>query len=212
MRGVAVGPPLEPGTRPVPRRGDHEAGPVRVLPRNRAGARPAPAQPAVHDEALALRSGRGGVLPEAGAEGNALLDPDAHLPHLPARPQGRVADGRLPARQLAGGGALDGADELHRHECLVLARRQAGPPGLRALRPRPARRWLRARDPRRSPDPRGARAARARVLRQDERRRRDSRARPDCASSDLRADLRRSRSAWRAGSRSGTRGWSRPNG
>ena len=58
-RGAAVGPPHEPGTRPVPRRGDHEAGPVRVLPRDRAGARPAPAQPAVHDEALALRSRAG---------------------------------------------------------------------------------------------------------------------------------------------------------
>jgi hypothetical protein len=54
------------------------------------------------------------------------MDPDARLPHLPARR--RVADGRLPARQLAGGRALDGADELHRHERLVLARRQAGPP------------------------------------------------------------------------------------
>src|ERR671915_141413 len=165
LRGAAVGPPLEPGTRLVPRRRDHEAGPVRVLPRDRAGARPAPAEPAVHDEALALRSGRGGVLPEAGAEGDALLDPDAHVPHLPAR--GRVAARRLPARQLAGGGALDGADELHRHERLVLARRQAAPPGLRALRPRPAGArctgWrLRPRDPRRSPDPRGARATRAR--------------------------------------------------
>src|SRR5918994_4642683 len=79
LRGAAVGPPLEPGTGPVPRRRDHEAGPVRVLPRDRAGARPAPAQPAVHDEALALRSGRGRVLPEAGAEGDALLDSDAYL-------------------------------------------------------------------------------------------------------------------------------------
>src|SRR5918995_7320984 len=144
LRGAAVGPPLEPGTCLVPRRRDHEAGPVRVLPHDRAGARPPPARPAVHDEALALRSGRGGVLPEAGAEGYALLDPDAHVPHLP--PRGRVAARRLPARQLAGGGALDGADELHRHERLVLARRQAAPPGLRALRPRPARRRLRARD------------------------------------------------------------------
>src|SRR5215203_1047358 len=131
VHGAAVGPPLEPGTRPVPRRGDHEAGSVRVLPRDRAGARTAPAQSAVHDEALALRSGRGRVLPEAGAEGNAILDPDAHLPHLPAR--GRVAARRLPARQLAGGVALDGADELRRHERLVLARRQAAPPRLRAL-------------------------------------------------------------------------------
>ena len=137
-------------------------------------------------------------------------DPDARLPHLSAR--GRVAARRLPARQPAGGGALDGADELHRHERLVLARRQAAPPGLRALRPRPTRRRLRARDPRRPPDPRGARAARARVLAV-------STAAPTgfTCSSRLRAERpssrpTRSRSAWRAGSRSGTRGWSRPNG
>src|SRR6187402_171935 len=84
LHGCAIGPSLEPGPCPVPRRRDHEAGPVRVLPRDRAGARPAPAQSAVHDEALALRSGWGGVLPKAGAEGHALLDPDPHLPDLPA--------------------------------------------------------------------------------------------------------------------------------
>src|SRR5918993_3115452 len=170
LRAAAVGPSLEPGTRPVPRRGDHEAGPVRVLPRDRDGARAAPAQSAVHDEALALRSGRGYVLPKAGAEGDAVLDPDPHLPHLPAR--GRVAARRLPPPQLAGGAALDGADELHRHERLVLARRQAAPPGLRALRPRSAR--LRAGRPSSRPT--------------------------------------RSRSVWRAGSRSGTQGLSRPSG
>ena len=75
LRGVAVGPPLEPGTRLVPRRRDHEAGPVRVLPRDRAGARSASAQPPVHDEALSVRCRRGRVLSEAGAEGDALLDP-----------------------------------------------------------------------------------------------------------------------------------------
>ena len=42
VRGAAVGPPHEPGTRPVPRRRDHQAGPVRVLPCDRAGPRPAP--------------------------------------------------------------------------------------------------------------------------------------------------------------------------
>ena len=99
---------------------------------------------------------RGGVLPEAGAEGNAFLDPDAHLPHLPARKGGsRLVD--FPLVNTPEAAALDGADELHRHERLVLARRQAGPAGLRALRPRPAGRRLRACDPRRSPDPRGAR-------------------------------------------------------
>src|SRR5437016_4260680 len=157
LRGAAVGSPLESGACPLPRGRDYEAGPVRVLPRDRAGARPAPPQPPVHDEALPLWSGRGRLLSEASAEGDAVVDPDAHLPHPPARR--RVAARRLPARQLDGGRALDGADELHRHERLVLTRRQAAPPGLRALRPRPARRRLRARDPRRSPDPRGTRPA-----------------------------------------------------
>ena len=76
----------------------------------------------------------------------------------------------------------------------------------------PPRRRLRARDPRRSPDPRGARAARARVLRQDERRGRDPRARPDRASSDLRADLRvrGARVTWARGAAPGRS--SRPSG
>ena len=92
LRGTAVGPPLEPGTRPVPRARDHEAGPVRVLPRDRAGARPAPAQPAVHDEALALRSGRGRLLPEAGAEGDALLDPTRTFRTYPREGESRLVD------------------------------------------------------------------------------------------------------------------------
>ena len=208
--GSAVGPPLEPGTRSVPGRGDHEAGPVRVLPRDRAGARPSPAQPAVHDEALALRRGRGGVLPEAGAEGDAGLDPDADVPHLPAR--GRAADGRLPTRQHAGGGALDGAVELHRHERLVLARRQAAPPGLRALRPRSARRRVRTRGPRRPPDPRGASSGSSSTPT-------SRRAGPTGSTFSSRSPAERpttrptrSQSAWPAGSRSGTRGSSRRNG
>ena len=66
----------------------------------------------------------------------------------PAR--GRLAAGRLRARQLARGAALDGADELRRHERVVLARRQARAARLRRLRPRPARR---RRSPTRSGSP-----------------------------------------------------------
>src|SRR5207237_4521713 len=102
--------------------------------------RPAPAQPAVHDEALPRRHLRAWLLPEAGTEGHAVVDPDASLPHLP--PRGRLAARRLPARRLDRGAPLDGADALHRHERLVLAGRPARPAGLRALRPRPARRRL----------------------------------------------------------------------
>jgi bifunctional non-homologous end joining protein LigD len=51
------------------------------------------------------------------------LGPDAAVPYLAAR--GRLAAGRLRARERAGRRGLDGADELHRHERVVLARRQA---------------------------------------------------------------------------------------
>src|SRR4029079_15183130 len=66
-----------------------------------------------------------------------------------------------------------------RHERLVLAGRQAGAPGLRRLRPRPAgvAQRVRAGDSGRAPDPGGARAARAPLVREDERRGRDPRAR-----------------------------------
>ena len=46
----------------------------------------------------------------------------------------------LPARQRRARAAVDGEHGLHRHEHVVLARRQAGPAGLRALRPRSGRR------------------------------------------------------------------------
>ena len=57
--------------------GDHEGRPDRLLPRRRAGARAAPARPAVHDAALSRRLARQGVLPEGRAEGHAGVDPDA---------------------------------------------------------------------------------------------------------------------------------------
>ena len=55
-------------------------------------------------------------------------------------PRRRRARGRLPARELGPRAALDGADALHRHERVVLARRQARPARLRRLRSRSARR------------------------------------------------------------------------
>ena len=45
----------------------------------------------------------------------------------------------LPARQRRARAAVDGQHGLHRHEHVVLARRQAVAAGLRALRPRPVR-------------------------------------------------------------------------
>ena len=131
-----------------------------TTPRSAPAIVPHLEEPAVHAQALSVRHPRPGVLPQAGAEGQAGLDPDAAVPHLAARRQGRVAARRLHARERARRGRLDGADELHRHERLVLARRQAGPARLRRLRPRPAgvAERLRAGDSRRPPRPRSARA------------------------------------------------------
>jgi bifunctional non-homologous end joining protein LigD len=74
-----------------------------------------------------------------GIYGEAFFQKQApkHLPSwIPTRqfrtwPRRRVAARRLRARQLAGSSALHGAEQLHRHERVVLARRQAGPAGLR---------------------------------------------------------------------------------
>jgi hypothetical protein len=58
-------------TRSSSRRGHHEGRPARLLPRRRAGARPAPEGPAVHDEALPRRARRQLLLPEGRAEAHA---------------------------------------------------------------------------------------------------------------------------------------------
>ena len=170
---------------------DHEAGPVRVLPHDRAGARPAPAQPAVHDEAHATEAGTPTFKQ---APKDALLIPTRTYRTYPRRAD---RGSSTPARQLAGGDA-----RMVQMNCIDMNARYSRvdrpDPRTRALRSRSARRRLRARDPRCSPDPRGARAADS-VLRRDERRRRihvPSR----CAPSDLRTDtrLRRTHSACEA--------------
>ena len=75
-RDYARGESHEPGSCPLSGRRGHEGRPVRVLPPGRRNAPAASAQPAVHDEALPARNRRRGVLPEAGAEGDAGVDPD----------------------------------------------------------------------------------------------------------------------------------------
>ena len=176
------GPADASRARPLPPRRRDEGRPRGVLRRDRRRDRPAPARPALHAQAVSARHRRPGVLPQAGAEGQARVDPDAAVPDLAAR--GRVAARRLHARQRDRSARLDGADELHRHERVVLAGRQARAPGLRRLRPRPARvaQRLRAGDPGGAPHPRGARGARAAVVPEDERRRRHPRARADHAA------------------------------
>ena len=130
---------LEPRQAVLAGRGDHEGRSARVLPRGRAGARPAPARPAVHDEALPRRR-----------DGKFFFQKDAptHMPDwIPTRrfevstrdrPAEAAAD-RLRARERRARAALDGEHGLHRHEHVVLAGRQARPAGLGALRPRSRR-------------------------------------------------------------------------
>ena len=109
-----------------------------------------------------------------GAYGKAFFQKDAptHMPDwIPTLPRARLDPrqgaheevGRVPGRQRRARAALDGEHGLHRHEHVVLARRQARPPRLRALRPRPDARGAVGADDRGGADPQGAaRPARAR--------------------------------------------------
>ena len=87
--------------------------------------------PAVHDEALSRRLERQVLLPEGRAEAHARLDPDAAVRGLDPRQPPQTPDDRLPARQRRARAPVDGEHGLHRHEHVVLARRQArrGPTG-----------------------------------------------------------------------------------
>ena len=57
---------------------------LRVLRAGRPDHRAAPERPSVHDEALPARDHGRGLLPEAGAQRDAGLDPDASVPHVAA--------------------------------------------------------------------------------------------------------------------------------
>ena len=85
QEGQARPEALEPGQAVLAGGGDHEGRPARLLPRRRAGARAAPARPAVHDEALPGRLAGQVLLPEGRAEAHAGLDPDAAVRGLDAR-------------------------------------------------------------------------------------------------------------------------------
>ena len=78
-QGQARAAALEPRQAVLAGRGDHEGRPARVLPRRGAGARAAPARPAVHDAPLPGRGVRQVVLPEGQAAGDARLDPDGEI-------------------------------------------------------------------------------------------------------------------------------------
>ena len=98
------------------------------------------------------------LLPEGRPEAHAGLDPDAAVRGLDARQAAEAAADRLRARERRARAALDGEHGLHRHEHLVLARRQAVAARLGALRPRPlAGRRLRRDDPGRAADQADAR-------------------------------------------------------
>ncbi len=148
--------------------------------------RPAPQEPAVHDEALSRRDRGQALLPKGRAVAHARVDPDRDVRFHIARVTPE-ADAFLPARERRARAPLDGEHGLHRPELLVLAGRQARPARLLPLRPRPVRR---RRLPRgragRAPHQAAPRRARPRRLPEDERRRRDARARPGHAAAHLR--------------------------
>src|SRR5207244_1828050 len=69
-----------------------EGRPRRVLRRDRRRNSRAPARSALHAQAVPVRYWRAAVLPQAGAEGQAAVDPDAPVPHVATRR-------RVPARR-----------------------------------------------------------------------------------------------------------------
>ena len=178
---------------------DHEGRPAHVLPSDRAGAPAAHPRPAIHDEALPRRRVR--ARRSSRRTRRRTCRTGSRRSACTCRPA-RVAAKRRSgstraARQRRGRAALDGQHGLHRHEHVVLARRQARSPGLRALRPRPVRRTSASR--RRSQVAllvkAGARRARPRVVPEDVERRRHARARAGRAPatpSTTRASSRRS--------------------
>ncbi|TMJ94931.1 MAG: hypothetical protein E6G67_08255 [Actinobacteria bacterium] len=137
---------------------------------------------ASHDEALPRGRGRRLLLPEGRAEAHAALDSHGSGPGDDAGGTSPNAHDPGAARERRARASLDGEHGLHRYEHVVLARRQAGPPGLRPLRPRPV-------SGRRLPGDRagrparqgGARPDRSRGLPEDERLRRRPRPRADRA-------------------------------
>ena len=147
--------------------------------------------PAVHDAPLSRRCVRQGVLPERRAVAHARLDPTVPRAGLDARVAAAHEVDRGAARERRGRASLDGQHGLHRHEHVVLARRPARPPGLRALRSRPVtRRRLQGDGAGRARREGGARRARARLVPEDLERRGDARARAGRASLHLRRHAR----------------------
>ena len=125
-----------------------------------------------------------------GAYGKAFFQKDApsHMPEwIRALPHGRLDARRaseqeieLPGRRRRARAALDGQHGLHRHEPVVLAGRQARPPGLRPLRPRSDARGAVGADDRGGAAPEGPpRRPRPRLVPEDLRRQGLPRPRPD---------------------------------
>ena len=188
-QGEADAAPLEPRQAVLAGRGHHEGRAPRLLPGRREGPRPAPAQAAVHDEALPRRLAGQELLPEAGAVAHPRLDRDRGLPCVDAR---RREEGhRLRARRRRARPSLDGQHGVHRHAHMGLARRSTRAAGLGDVRPRPVGGSdVRGRGRGGAARAGDARRARARVGAEDERLARDPRPRPDRPSSRVRRGAR----------------------
>ena len=101
-QGHARAPAVQPRQALLARGGDHQGRPGRLLPCGGAGARPAPARPAVHDAPLPRRRLRQGVLPEGRALAHARVDRDVSHGRLdPRRATTREVDVPLVNDELA---------------------------------------------------------------------------------------------------------------
>ena len=203
--GVAA---LEPRQAVLAGGGDHQGRPARVLPRRRASADPAYPRPALHVEALPRRLAGQVLLPEGRAGRNPGLDPDDRARGLDPREAAAAPQDSGAARQRRARPAVDGEHGLHRSEHVVLAGGQARPARLRALRSRsvPERRLQRDRAGGTARQG-GAGHAGARVVPEDERGRRDPRARADYTPAYVRGHARSSRRSSPARSPRPTAGW-----
>ena len=192
-RDRARGQAVERRPRPLPGRRDHEGRPLRLLRAGRRRDRAAPARPAVHDEALARgarraarssRSRRRRACPTGSRRGSSAR----------GRAAARASRGSSTSRSSTRREALLWMVQMHCIDMNAWYSRvdkpdrpdfvlfDLDPPeedDAFALCVRVAH-YLRD----------GARRARARVVREDERRRRDPRPRPDRAALDVRGHLR----------------------
>ena len=129
--GRAVGAPHQPAQAVLARAGHHQGRPPPVLRRRRPRAAAPPARPGDGDERYPHGADGEFFFMKRAPEPAAGVDRDL-LHRARVRQRDRLPDDPGPARA-----AVGGQPRLHRPQPVVRALRRRGPPGLRALRPRP---------------------------------------------------------------------------